>query len=31
MEIQEITEQEMIEIEGGASPAKGGLKRQPIA
>lgn|GEM_PF-4930318 len=31
MEIQELTEQEMIEIEGGAAPAKGGLKKQSIA
>ncbi len=31
MEIQELTEEEMIEIEGGAAPAKGGLKRQVIA
>ena len=31
MEIQELTEQEMIEIEGGACPSKGGLKRQAIA
>ncbi len=27
MELQELTEQEMVEIEGGASGSKGGLKK----